>query len=78
MDANINFKNTIVALCSGALMFVAGALACPVGWLMAALMTVGIALMGIGGSCFIRITWMKIDRQRKKNQWREFDFGQIC
>lgn len=78
MDDAINIKNTITALCIGAVMFVAGALVCPAGWLMAVLMTAGIALMGIGGSYFIRITWMKMDRQRKNNQWREFDFGQTC
>ena len=78
MDDTISIRNTVAALCTGVIMFVAGALACPAGWLMAALMTAGIALMGIGASFFIRISWMKMDRQRNNNQWKEFDFGQLC
>jgi len=78
MDDTISIRNTVAALCAGVIMFVAGALACSAGWLMAALMTAGIALMGIGASFFIRISWMKMDRQRNNNQWKEFDFGQLC
>lgn len=78
MDDTISIRNTVAALCAGVIMFVAGALVCPAGWFMAALMTAGIALMGIGASFFIRISWMKMDRQRNNNQWKEFDFGQLC
>lgn len=77
MDNPIILKKTITAMCCGAAMFIAGALLSSAGWITAALMSGGIALMGIGGSYYIRITWMKLDNLRKKNQWREFDFGQV-
>lgn len=78
MDTNINIKNSLIALVGGAILFIVSVMIGHTNWLMAALMIVGITLMGIGGAYFIRTTTMKEDNPNERNQWREFDFGQIC
>lgn len=78
MDTYMNIKNSLTALVGGAILFIVSAMMGHTDWLMAALMIVGITLMGIGGAFFIRTTTMKKDNPNERNQWREFDFGQIC
>ena len=73
MNTEINIKNSRLALGASALLYVAGAFASNVEWLMATLMIAAIILMGLGGAFFIKATWIRNDENRDKKHWGMLD-----
>jgi len=75
MNTDKSLKNAITSIILSAIMGTAGALASGIDWLMAALITAAIALMGIAGAYLIRASWMKHDANPNKRDWRHLDFN---
>ncbi len=75
MNTDKSIKNAIILITLSAIMCACGALASDIKWLMAALMTAGIALMGIAGAYLIKASWMKHDANPNKRDLRRLDFS---
>lgn len=73
MNTDINIRNSLLALGASVLLYIAGALASNVEWLMATLMIAAIILMGLGGAFFIKATWIRNDENRGKKHWDILD-----
>ena len=77
MNTDNSIKNSIISIVLSAIMCTSGALASDIEWLMAALMTAGISLMGIGGAFLIKASWMKHDANPNKLDLRRLDFNPL-